>query len=79
MMFMVTVQTSATREVAGGELVLRRPDGASPWEISMFRRSGFVGGPTLLQTAELNAHHYQGMTFATPEEAVTFIEELLAA
>ena len=77
---MVTVQKSATLQVAGGEMVVRRPDADTPWEIAMWRRSDFVYDAGLfLQTAELDHRQYEGKTFATPDEAAEFIRQLLAA
>ena len=78
---MVTVQKSATRHVAGGQMVVRRPDAETPWEISLFRRDRFVNDHTgqLLQTAELAPRYYESKTFATPDDAAEFIRQLLAA
>ena len=75
---MVTVQTSVTLQVAGGELVVHRPDRNTSWAIAMFRRSQFLS-PAFLQTAELSPKLYLGKTFVTPDDVVTFIRRLLAA
>jgi hypothetical protein len=74
--------TSAMRIVAGGELHLRRKSKHDRWEIVFFERvvnlaTALSAG--VLQSERLAGHHFEGQTFATPEEAAEAVARLVTA
>jgi hypothetical protein len=69
----------AMREVDGGELYLRRPPGGC-WEVNYYERvlnarTAIVEGA--LRSERLNGHHFEGQTFASPEEAAETVRRRL--
>ncbi len=70
------------RNVAGGELYLRRKSRNERWEIVFFERSLNLAtalNDRVLQSERLAGHHFEGQTFATPEEGAQAVERLVAA
>jgi hypothetical protein len=75
-------KTWAMRIVANGELYLRRPSDADPWEISAFHR--VLNLPTVLMEGrlrweQLSDHLILHERFISPDEAAKTVRQLLAA
>lgn len=74
-------ETSAMREVEGGELYLRRCPGAR-WEVNFYER--IVNASTtltegVLRSARLADHYFRGQTFASPDDAAAAVKRLVAS
>jgi hypothetical protein len=79
---MVDTKNWAMRIVGGWEVYLRRAPWEERWQISLCDR--ILNLPTALmdgelRTARLSGHHFEGQTFATPDEAAEAVRRLVAA